>query len=42
MSENQGFDHSVDLVIVGSGAGAMTAAIRAKDLGAGVLLIEKT
>lgn len=42
MSENQGFDHSVDLVIVGSGAGGMTAAIRAKDLGADVLLIEKT
>jgi 3-oxosteroid 1-dehydrogenase len=42
MSENQGFDHSVDLVIVGSGAGAMTAAIRAKDLGGDVLLIEKT
>ena len=42
MSEHQGFDHSVDLVIVGSGAGAMTAAIRAKDLGGDVLLIEKT
>ncbi len=42
MSDNQAFDHSVDLLIVGSGAGAMSAAIRAKDLGADVLLIEKT
>ena len=42
MSENQPFDHSVDLLVVGSGAGAMTAAIRAKDLGADVLLVEKT
>jgi 3-oxosteroid 1-dehydrogenase len=36
------FDHSVDLLIVGTGAGAMAAAIRAHDLGADVLLIEKT
>ncbi len=42
MNEKQGFDHSVDLLIVGSGAGAMAAAIRAKDLGGDVLLIEKT
>jgi 3-oxosteroid 1-dehydrogenase len=42
MSDDQQFDHSVDLLIVGSGAGAMTAGIRAKDLGADVLLIEKT
>ncbi|MBW2724887.1 MAG: FAD-binding protein [Deltaproteobacteria bacterium] len=42
MSDVQGFDHSVDLLIVGSGAGAMTAGIRAKDLGGDVLLIEKT
>ena len=42
MSDNQNFDHSVDLLIVGSGAGAMSAAIRAKDLGADVLMIEKT
>lgn len=42
MSESQSFDHSVDLLVVGSGAGAMTAGIRAKDLGADVLLIEKT
>ncbi|MDP6978579.1 MAG: FAD-binding protein [Myxococcota bacterium] len=42
MSESQGFDRSVDLLVVGSGAGAMTAAVRAKDLGADVLMIEKT
>ncbi len=37
-----GWDHSVDLLVVGSGAGAMTAAITARDRGADVLLIEKT
>jgi len=42
MSQNQDFDHSVDLLIVGTGAGGMAAGIRAKDLGADVLLIEKT
>ncbi|MFT5441949.1 MAG: 3-oxosteroid 1-dehydrogenase [Myxococcota bacterium] len=42
MSETSGFDHSVDLLIVGSGSGGMAAAIRAKDLGADVLIIEKT
>ncbi|MCP5040832.1 MAG: FAD-binding protein, partial [bacterium] len=42
MSDSQGFDHSVDLLIVGTGAGGMTAGVRAKDLGADVLLIEKT
>jgi len=41
MSTN-GWDHSVDLLIVGSGAGAMTAAICAHDRGASTLLIEKT
>ncbi len=35
-------DTEVDLLIVGSGAGAMTAAICAHDLGASTLLIEKT
>ena len=36
------WDHTVDLLIVGSGAGAMAAAIFAHDRGGKVLLIEKT
>jgi 3-oxosteroid 1-dehydrogenase len=36
------WDHSVDLVIVGSGAAAMAAGIRGKDLGLDVLLVEKS
>jgi 3-oxosteroid 1-dehydrogenase len=36
------WDHSVDLLIIGSGAGAMTAAITAYDRGGDALLIEKT
>jgi 3-oxosteroid 1-dehydrogenase len=36
------WDHEVDVLVVGSGAGAMTAALRAHDLGASTLLIEKT
>jgi len=36
------WDHTVDLVIVGSGAGAMVASIAAHDRGAEALLIEKT
>ena len=35
------WDHAVDLLIVGSGAGAMTAALVGCDAGADVLLIEK-
>lgn len=35
------WDHAVDLVIVGSGAAAMAAGIRGKDLGLDVLLVEK-
>jgi 3-oxosteroid 1-dehydrogenase len=44
MSETspQSWDHTVDLLVVGSGAGAMTAGLRAHDLGADVLLIEKS
>jgi len=37
-----GWDHTVDLLVVGSGAGAMTAAIIAGDRGASALLIEKS
>ncbi len=36
------WDHTVDLLVVGSGAGAMTAALTAHDRGALPLLIEKT
>ncbi len=36
------FDHEVDFLIVGSGAGAMTAGIIAADEGASTLLIEKS
>jgi 3-oxosteroid 1-dehydrogenase len=35
------WDHEVDLLVIGSGAAAMTAAIRAHDLGSSVLLVEK-
>lgn len=37
-----GWDHTVDLLIVGSGAGAMATAIRAHDRGGSALLVEKT
>ena len=36
------FDETVDVLVVGTGAGAMTAALRAHDNGASALLIEKT
>ena len=36
------WDHEVDLLIVGSGAGAMVTAIVAHDLGVSALLVEKT
>jgi 3-oxosteroid 1-dehydrogenase len=36
------FDHTVDVLVVGSGAGAMTAALRARDQGGRTLVIEKT
>lgn len=43
MSEGNGaWDHSCDVLVVGSGAGAMTAALRAHDLGLQVLLVEKS
>ncbi len=36
------WDHEVDVLIIGSGAGAMTAAVRATDHGLQVLMVEKT
>jgi 3-oxosteroid 1-dehydrogenase len=42
MAEQTKWDHSVDVLVVGSGAGGMTAACRAKDLGADTLMIEKS
>jgi 3-oxosteroid 1-dehydrogenase len=43
MDTNTGtWDHEVDVLVVGSGAGAMTAALRAHDRGGRTLLIEKT
>ena len=41
-SVDHGFDALVDVLVVGSGAGAMTAALRAHDQGANTLMIEKT
>ncbi len=42
MADTAAWDHSVDLLVVGSGAGAMTAGICAHDHGLSALLIEKT
>lgn len=36
------FDHHVDLLVVGSGAGAMTTALRAAHAGRSVLIVEKS
>jgi len=36
------WDHEVDVLVVGTGAGAMTAALKAHDEGGDVLLIEKS
>jgi 3-oxosteroid 1-dehydrogenase len=41
-STTTSWDHAVDLLIVGSGAGAMTTALCAHDRGGKTLLIEKT
>ncbi|AKK28809.1 FAD-binding protein [Mycobacterium sp. EPa45] len=38
----QSFDHSVDVLVVGSGAGGMTAALRADALGFDTLIVEKS
>lgn len=35
------WDHAVDVLVVGTGAGAMTAALRAAHAGASVLMVEK-
>ena len=40
MSEQQ-WDENYDVVVVGSGNGALTAAVRAHDGGAKVLIVEK-
>ncbi len=42
MAETTSWDETVDVVVVGSGAGAMTAAITAHDQGASVMVIEKS
>jgi 3-oxosteroid 1-dehydrogenase len=42
MTDTIKWDHTVDVLVVGSGGGAMVAAIRAKDNGAETLVIEKT
>ena len=42
MTDSASFDHEVDLLVVGSGAGAMTTAIVAHDQGASTLLLEKS
>jgi 3-oxosteroid 1-dehydrogenase len=41
-TEKGSWDHTVDLLVVGSGAGAMTTALCAHDRGASTLLIEKS
>ena len=41
-SNGTAWDHSVDLLIVGSGAGAMATGIFAHDRGGKALLLEKT
>lgn len=41
-ADSGGWDHNVDLLIVGSGAGAMAAALVAHDRGAETLLLEKS
>jgi 3-oxosteroid 1-dehydrogenase len=41
-ASTQGWDHTVDVLVVGSGAGAMVSALTACDRGGDVLLIEKS
>ncbi len=40
-ASEQGFDQMVDVVVVGTGAGGMSAAVTARKLGLDVLLVEK-
>lgn len=42
MSDAQSFDESFDVVVVGSGAGGMAAALTARAAGLSVLIVEKT
>ena len=42
MADTGNWAYETDVVVVGSGAGALTAAVRARDLGLEVLVIEKT
>ena len=41
-NNNRVWDKTVDVVVVGSGAGALTAAVRSHDLGMKVLVVEKS
>ncbi|WP_160288041.1 FAD-dependent oxidoreductase [Pseudomonas knackmussii] len=40
--QSREWDHECDVLVVGSGAGGMTAALRARDLGLDVLVVEKS
>jgi len=40
--QQQSWDHEVDFLVVGAGGGGLTAAIRAHDLGASTLIVEKS
>jgi 3-oxosteroid 1-dehydrogenase len=42
MGKGSEWAYETDVLVIGSGAGALTAAVRARDLGAEVLVIEKT
>ena len=41
MSQAQAFDEITDVVVVGTGAGGMAAAVAARKMGLQVLLLEK-
>ena len=42
MNNSETWHYTTDVLIVGSGAGALTAAVRAADKGLDVLVVEKT